>query len=63
MRKFVNAQGDIAKISRTRTKPYKWKVEFKFHCGGHSTFKGLEESDVGTVLNKHAVGYWTEKAI
>lgn len=63
MRRFVNHRGDIAQISRTRTKPYKWKVKFKFRGGCDLTVEGLEESDVGAVLNKHGDGIWIEKAI
>lgn len=62
MRKFVNHQGDIAKVSRTRTKPYKWKEKFKFHGGVKLTVEGLAESDVGAVLNKHGE-FWVEKNI
>ena len=62
MRKFVTHQGDIAEVSRTRTKPYKYKVKFTFRGGVHLAVEGLEESDVGGVLNKHG-DLWIEKAI
>ena len=62
MRKFVTHQGDIAKVSRTRTKPYKYKVKFTFRGGVHLTVEGLEESDIGGVLNKHGE-FWVEKNI